>query len=101
MQLEQKIAQLKPYKGFNSYIAHHPLQEIQIDIADFTKSAALNRNFRYLFVAIDTFTKFCHAVPMEDRQPNESVRAMKEVIDKIGKPETIYHDFEGSAKSQF
>ena len=93
---KQTIAQLKPYKGFNSYVAHHPLQEIQIDIADFTKSGAVNNNFRYLFVAIDIFTKFCHAVPMKDRQPQESVRALKEVIDKMGVPENIYHDFEGS-----
>ena len=93
---KQTIAQLKSYKGFNSYVAHHPLQEIQIDIADFTKSGAVNNNFRYLFVAIDIFTKFCHAVPMKDRQPSESVRAMKEVIEKIGKPENVYHDFEGS-----
>ena len=33
---------------------------------------------------------------MKDRQPNESVRAMKEVIDRMGKPENVYHDFEGS-----
>ena len=31
--------QLKAYRGFNSYVAHEPLQEIQIDLADFTKSA--------------------------------------------------------------
>ena len=85
---KQTVSQLKSYKGFNSYVAHHPLQEIQIDIADVTKSGAVNNNFRYLFVAIDIFTKFCHAVPMKDRQPSESVRAMKEVIEKIGKPET-------------
>ena len=93
---KQTIAQLKPYKGFNSYVAHHPLQEIQIDIADFTRSGSFNKNYRYLFVAVDIFTKFCHAVPIKDRQPQESVRAMTEIIEKIGKPENVYHDFEGS-----
>ena len=46
--------------------------------------------------AIDIFTKFCHAVPIKDKQPDESIRAMKEIIDKIGKPGNVYHDFEGS-----
>ena len=67
--LKQTITQLKAYKGFNSYVAHHPLQEIQIDIADFTASGALNDGFRYLFVAIDIFTKICHAVPIKDKKP--------------------------------
>jgi len=35
-------------------------------------------------------------VPIKDRKPEESVRAMNEMLDKMGKPETLYHDFEGS-----
>ena len=35
----QKVRQFKAYRGFNSYVANEPLQEIQIDIADFTRSA--------------------------------------------------------------
>ena len=95
----QKVRQFKAYRGFNSYVAHEPLQEIQIDIADFTRSAEENGGIRYLFVAIDIFTKICHAVPIKDKQPKESIRAMKEVLEKIGKPETIYHDNEGSWNS--
>ena len=53
----------------NSYVAHEPLQEIQIDIADFTRSADVNDGFRYLFVAVDIFTKICHAVPIKDKEP--------------------------------
>ena len=73
----QKSRQTKPYRGFNSYVAHEPLQEIQIDIADFTRSADVNDGFRYLFVAIDIFTKICHAAPIKDKHPPESIRAMK------------------------
>ena len=39
---KQASRQLKAYRGFNSYVAHEPLQEIQIDLADFTKSAEAN-----------------------------------------------------------
>ena len=96
----QKVRQFKAYRGFNSYVATEPLQEIQIDIADFTASGALNDGFRYAFVAIDIFTKICHAVPIKDKKPAESIRAMKEILNKIGIPKTIYHDFEGSWNSK-
>ena len=97
---KQKVRQFKAYRGFNSYVANEPLQEIQIDIADFTRSAEENGGIRYLFVAVDIFTKICHAVPIKDKQPKESVRAFTEVLEKIGVPKVIYHDFEGSWNSK-
>ena len=39
-------------------------------------------------------------MPIKDKQPEESIRAMKEVLNVIGKPETLYHDFEGSWNSK-
>ena len=96
----QKSRQTKGYRGFNSYVADKPFQEIQIDIADFTASSALNDGFRYLFVAVDIFIKFCHAVPIKDKQPAESVRSMKEVLEVIGVPKILYHDNEGSWNSK-
>ena len=53
-----------------------------------------------MFVAIDIFTKICHDVPIKDKHPKESVRAFTEVLEKIGKPEKLYHDFEGSWNSK-
>ena len=38
----QKSRQTKTYRGFNSYVAKEPLQEIQADIADFARSAEVN-----------------------------------------------------------
>ena len=95
----QKSRQTKPYRGFNSYVAHEPLQEIQIDLGVFTDSAPDNNGFKYAFVAIDIFTKVCHAVPIKDKKPLESIRAMKEVLDVIGTPTILYHDNEGSWNS--
>jgi hypothetical protein len=51
----QKTRQIKGSRGFNSYVADHALQEIQIDIAVFTDSAEENKGFAYCFVAIDIF----------------------------------------------
>ena len=95
----QKSRQTKSYRGLNSYVAKEPLQEIQTHIADFTRSAEMNDGSRYCFVAVDIFTKISHAVPIKDKQPAESIRAMKEVLDKISVPTVIYHDNEGSWSS--
>ena len=95
----QKSRQTIPYRGFNSYVAHEPLQEIQIDICDFTASSAVNDGYRYAFVAVDIFTKICHAVPIKDKKPDESLRAIKEILDVIGIPKVLYHDNEGSWNS--
>ena len=93
---KQESRQLKAYRGFSSYVAHEPLQEIQIDLADFTKSARARNGFRYAFVAVDVFSKHMWAVPCKDKQPNESMRAFTEVLDQIGTPKQIYHDNEGA-----
>lgn len=96
----QKLRQTKPDRGFNSYVVHAPLQELQIDTAVFTDSAHDNNGLKYAFVAVDIFTKICHAVPIKDKKPGESLRAMKEVLHTIGIPKTLYHDDEGSWNSK-
>ena len=93
---KQKGRQTKAYKGFNSYVADEPLEEIQIDLADFTRSAADNDGYRYCLVAVDVFTKMLWGVPIKNKKPDECVRAFNEVLDKIGTPKQIYHDNEGS-----
>ena len=56
---KQTIRQKKDYRGFNSYVAESPLQELQIDLAEFIKSAEENNGFRYLLTGIDVFSKKC------------------------------------------
>ena len=48
---------------------------------------------------MDSFTKICHAVPIKDKKPAEPIRAFNVVLEKIGVPEIIYHDNEGSWNS--
>ena len=67
----QNIKRTKPYRGLTSCVAHEPLQDIQIDIADFTRSVKDNEGYRYCFVAVDVFSKFCHAIPIKDIKPSE------------------------------
>jgi len=95
----QKSRQLKAYRGFNSYVASKPLQELQIDLGDFTASSAVNDGFRYMFLAVDIFSKFIQCVPVKDKSPKESIRAFNEILEKIGVPENIMSDREGAWES--
>lgn len=94
----QTSRQTKQYRGYNSYVAKDILQEIQIDLAVFEETEDEN-DYKYAFMAIDIFSKKLWSVPIQDKKTPESIRAFKEVIEKIGIPEQIYHDQEGAWKS--
>jgi hypothetical protein len=97
---KQKSRQTKPYRGFNSYVAPNALHEIQVDLAQFTDSAKDNNGYKYLFVAIDIFSKYICAIPIKDKKPQESIRAFKDVLTKIGTPAQIMTDREGAWESK-
>ena len=96
---KQKSRQTKPYRGFNSYVSPKALHELQVDLGDWTESAADNNGLRYMFLAVDTFSKFIHCVPIKDKKPAESIRAFKEILTKIGRPQQIMSDREGAWES--
>ena len=96
---KQTIRQKKDYRGFNSYVAEKPLQELQLDLADFTRSAEENNGFRYLLTGIDVFSKKVHAVPIRTKQIPDIIRGFTEILDKLGVPEQIFGDNEGAMSS--
>ena len=61
-------------------MAKEPLQDIHTYFAIFTDSAPDNNGYTYAFVAVDIFSKLCRAVPVKDKKPQESIRAMNEVL---------------------
>ena len=95
----QKSRQFKAYRGFNSYIADNPLEELQLDLADFTEASAVNDGFRFCMVAIDIFTKVATAIPIKTKQKHDCVDALKIVLKDIGIPKIVYHDNEGGFSS--
>ena len=67
----QKSRQTKAYRGFNSYVANEPLQELQVALGDFTASSDVNNGFRYMFLAVDIFSKYIHCVPVKGKIKNQ------------------------------
>ena len=78
------------YKGSKTFVSPHALFEIEIDLIDMTKKSEENDGYRYALVAIDNFTKFAHAVPINSKQPQDVTTAFKEVLNKIGVPKQLY-----------
>ena len=87
------------YSGENSYVANHPLQQIEIDLIDMTSKASDNNGYRYAFVGVDIFSKYGWAMPIKTKQPHDVLAGLKDVSNNIGIPEILYSDSEGSFNS--
>jgi hypothetical protein len=88
-------------QGFNSFISKGPLFELEMDLIDMgERSREKNNNFRYALVAIDNFTKYAWAIPMEYKIPSSIIPAFKQILTKIGTPKQLYSDDEGSFNSK-
>ena len=83
-------------KGYNSFLSKRPLFELEVDIMDMGTTV---EPMRYGMVAIDNFSKLGCVLPISNKQPDEVIRGLKEIPDKIGVPEQIYSDEEGSFNS--
>ena len=68
---QDKQVQYKDTK-YNSFVSPHPLFEIELDIMDIGTSVT---NMRYGMVAVDNFTKIAHVVPIQNKQPDEVIKA--------------------------
>ena len=91
----QSIVQsTKKYDSQGSFIPQDKHHQLQIDIFYFAKwkNPKLNSGNKYGFVAINTFSKKAHVVVMKEKNQQESVKAMKECIQVLGKPKQIYCD---------
>ena len=78
---------------YNSFVSSGPLFELEMVVMDIGSSVS---NMRYGLVAISIFTKIVDVVPIQNKQPDEIIRAVKEIFNKIGIPKQIYSDEEGS-----
>lgn len=76
-----------------SFIPYYPLHEFQIDLI-YLDNKHLNKA-SYGLVAIDAFSKKATIKLIKKKNAEEVVKAMREVLGTLGKPEMVYAD-EGS-----
>jgi hypothetical protein len=93
---KQSIRQTKRPRKWNSYVAEAPLQEFQIDLADYSRSAEYNDGYAYALCCIDIFTKYAYCIPLKTKQRKEVAEGFKEILNHMGICSVLMTDFEGS-----
>ena len=64
---KQSLRQTKRPRKWNSYVADEPLEEFQLDLADYSNSAEYNDGFVYALCCIDIFTKYAYRIPLKTK----------------------------------
>jgi hypothetical protein len=81
----------KRNSSYASFVASKPLEQFQIDLI-YMKESWHNRGYKYLFCAVDVFSKKAAMVPLKVRDKDTTTKAMQKVFNEIGIPKTIYSD---------
>ena len=61
-------------KKYNSFVSPGANFEYEVDLMDLGTSVP---EYRYGFIAVSNFTKMTSAIPIENKQPDEIIRALK------------------------
>ena len=77
-----------------------PLQEVAVDLADFSRNAIYNRGYGYIFIAVDAFSKYCWCVPIKSKDASECTKALTEVNENVCNFKTLYTDGEPAFESK-
>ena len=64
----------------------------QIDLLDYSKYATTNKNFNFILVAVDVFSRFAYAQPIKKKEAILTRDAFDKMITTENKPFCIYHD---------
>lgn len=83
---EQSIyTRMKPksrHHGRNHFLLDHPNMIFEIDLMQLSKqSSAQNDNYRYLFGAIDLFSRFVYVIPLKSKTSKQILMALEQIID--------------------
>ena len=78
-QLFKKQPKVKNY--FPIY-AKHKYDILQLDLVDMSNLAASNKNYKYLLVAIDVYSRLAFVVPMKNKTTEAVNNAVVEILDQ-------------------
>ena len=87
----------KKPKKYNPYFVWDKRKHVQIDLIDFSspklKKLSNANNFKYLFCAIDGFTKHAWIEPMKNKKDSTCVEAFNKILEKmVIKPQRVISD---------
>jgi len=94
--IDKHVEQKKQLRGYNSFIAHGPKEEYQVDLFFLPKKDFPTESYIGGVIAIDIFTRFITIIPIKTKTIPDIMDAVKQILNKMGKPKTIYSDNEGA-----
>ena len=87
-------------RGYNSFIAHKPFEEFQVDL--FFMNDLEDQKYNVGMLMVDIFTKYTEVIPLKDKTEGSLLSGLMEGFNKMGgKPETVYSDDEPSLSSKY
>lgn len=102
---DDNVPRTKPLRGYNSYVAPEAKHEFQIDLFNYNfkqkerpilkqqKGKKYTANIEaYGLLAIDSFTKVVHVVPVDRKLVSSWKSALDQIFEKMGKPKALYSD---------
>jgi hypothetical protein len=91
------VEQTKQQNGYNSFVAHKPYEELQVDLffmgdTESMRTARLpGQKYNVAMLLVDIFTKYTEVVPIKDKTEGPILSALMEGFNKMGgKPGTVY-----------
>ena len=88
---KQPNNQIKNYRGSNSYTAPFARYEYQIDIMRMTPLAKDKNVPQHALVVIDIFSKLADVIPMEERDGDHVLKALRASFKKMGHPMRVFN----------
>ena len=84
-QMIRRLKRRKVYWSFRDNIW-------SVDLSDMQSLSKYNKRIKYLFCAIDLFSKYAWVVPIKDKKGTSIVNAFQKIISKERKPNKIWVD---------
>ena len=88
---KQPNKQIKGYQNYNSCLVPYARAEFQIDIMDMNKFKQEGEE-RYALIVVDAFSRYAYIHPMENKNSEDVLKALKEAFKVMGEPIEIFSD---------
>ena len=80
-------------KSDGKVAARGPQTKLQIDLIDYKgQSSKSNRNFKYVLIACNIFSRQIFTELQKTKKPDETLAAFKRILDRVGAVERIDSD---------